>query len=753
IYPEPVDHSIRVTLKLEGSISSRLTAFVTDRETAFAMMEIILHDGENSFVYTMDKEALTWSEHTPHLYQLHLCLEQSEESVEESVFSFGLRKFAATDKYFTINGSRTFLRGKHEGMIFPMTGHAPTDVASWLKVLGTAKDYGINHYRFHTCCPPEAAFAAADLLGIYMEPELPFWGTITEEGEENHDEKAQQYLIEEGYHILDEFGNHPSFVMMSLGNELWGSKKRLNEILGRYKKYDNRHLYTQGSNNFQFVPCILDNEDFFCGVRFSADRSFRGSYAMCDAPQGHIQMAAPDMLYSYDQMIRPASVTDDLHNSGEVTIQYGTGTKTVKMDASSEIIPTVPVVSHEIGQYAMSPDFSEIKKYTGVLKARNFEIFQERIDKEGMQPMAEPFFKASGRLAVECYKAEIEAALKSSELAGFQLLDLQDFSGQGTALIGILNAFMENKGLVTPSEWQQFCSDTVLMAELPKLVFQAGESVTIGVKLAVFGLMGVVDPEIELTISDGEEAMIPNTISTQGEYQNGVYHLCDFTLQLPEALRPSKLTVMLRIIGTDICNNYDIWLYPEIRWANKLEDIIITGNIREACDNLKLGKKVLLYPENLKEANSIQGTYCTDFWCYPMFRSISESMGKPVPIGTLGLFIDHTHPAFEFFPTEYYTTASWYDIVSNSRAVILDGKEIKPLVWTIDNFERNHRLGNLFELKVGEGKLFVCSSDLRQLTESYPAKWLEYSILRYIGSKEFEPKAEIRIEEVEQIFR
>ena len=70
------------------------------------------------------------------------------------------------------------LRGKHDGLIFPKTGYAPTDVNEWLRVLGIAKSYGINHYRFHTCCPPDAAFTAADLLGIYMEPELPFWGTI-----------------------------------------------------------------------------------------------------------------------------------------------------------------------------------------------------------------------------------------------------------------------------------------------------------------------------------------------------------------------------------------------------------------------------------------------------------------------------------------------------------------------------------------------------------------------------------------------
>lgn len=752
IYPNAAKKYIEVKVILNGADKDKLTASVSDEEKAFPKVEYQLLEGENSFTYYLDEMAESWSEHTPHLYQLHLELKQKEIQSEEYSFSFGLRDFKAAGKYFEINGIRTFLRGKHDGLIFPLTGHAPTDLKSWLKVLGTAKQYGVNHYRFHTCCPPEAAFSAADMLGIYLEPELPFWGTVTEEGEENHDEYAQQYLIEEGFRILDEFGNHPSFVMMSMGNELWGSKNRLYQILGRYKKYDTRHLYTQGSNNFQFMPCILENDDFFCGVRFSRDRLFRGSYAMCDAPQGHIQTMPPTLLYNYDQVIRPVNLLNEIAEGGEVTIQYGTGTKKVKMDTSQELISEIPVVSHEIGQYAMYPDFSEISKYTGVLKARNFEVFRKRLETKGLLSMAELFFKASGRLAVECYKAELETALKSDELAGFQILDLQDFTGQGTALIGVLNAFMENKGLISSQEWQQFCSDTVLLAELPGLIFTSGESVKIGIKLAVFQPEAIVRPRVELTISDGKEILISEEGDSQSEFFCGVYKLSDFTIKLPETVYPLKLNVNVRIIGTDIRNSYDIWIYPEVKSKDFDENIIITGNLTEACKSLKEGKKVLLYPENLNDTNSLPGTYCTDFWCYPMFRSISESMGKPVPIGTLGLLIDKEHSIFNYFPTEFYTTAEWYDIVSNSRALMLDDNDIVPVVWSIDNFERNHRLGNIFELKTGEGKLLVCTSDLRKLQGSNPAKWLEYSILKYMNSEEFEPKSKIGMDVLSNIF-
>ncbi|NLK22213.1 MAG: beta-glucuronidase [Epulopiscium sp.] len=732
IYPNVAQNSIEVKLTLNGSEKADMIAWTSCNQKAFSKSNYELLEGENTFTYYLDKRAQTWSEHNPQLYDLILKLKQNNETEDEYRFSFGLREFKAKGKYFEINGMRTFLRGKHDGLIFPLTGYAPTDVEEWIKILKMAKEYGINHYRFHTCCPPRAAFIAADILGMYMEPELPFWGIVTQEGEENHDETGQKYLIEEGFRILDEFGNHPSFVMMSMGNELWGSKNRINQILGDYRKYDNRHLYTQGSNNFQFMPCILENEDFFCGVRFSRDRLFRGSYAMCDAPQGHIQTMAPNTSYNYDEIIRPSNISEGETKGGNITIQYGTSTKTVKMDSSGEIIPEVPVVSHEIGQYAMYPDFSEVNKYLGVLKPRNFEIFKNRLEEKNMLHMADEFFKASGKLAVECYKLELETALRSNELAGYQILDLQDFSGQGTALVGILDAFMESKGLISSKEWRQFCYDKVILGELNKFIFTSEEMLIMPIKLACFNPKAIINPKIEFNISEGEHILISKEKTIRNQYFSGMHKLTDFKIKLPKVLEPKKLTLTIKISEADIKNAYDIWIYPQDIPSNRDEDIIITESIEEARKSLKEGKKVLYYPQDLDDMNSIEGTYCTDFWCYPMFKSISKSMGKPVPVGTLGLCIQNNHPIFNNFPTESHTTPQWYDIITNSRAMILDGENVEPIVWVVDNFERNHKLGIIYELTIEEGKLLVCTSNLRRIKNSHSAKWLEYSIIQQL---------------------
>ncbi|WP_214626053.1 glycoside hydrolase family 2 TIM barrel-domain containing protein [Paenibacillus agaridevorans] len=374
-----------------------------------APLMVAVSGGELEVVYALGDDAQLWSDASPNLYELKLRLVSDGGALlDERNIVAGLRDFRADGDKFTINGAKTFLRGKHDGLIFPLTGYAPTTLEEWLRILGISKSYGINHYRFHTCCPPEAAFEAADILGIYMEPELPFWGTVTEEGDEKHNEAEQQYLIREGFEILRAFGNHPSFVMMSLGNELWGSKSRIAKIMRGYKAYDSRPLYTQGSNNFQFVPVILEEDDFYCGVRFSRDRLFRGSYAMCDAPLGHIQTDKPSTMKDYDEQIVPSGLGGDggTDGGGELQIQYGTEAITVKAEAASELIPSIPVVSHEIGQFGMYPNYAEIEKYDGPLKARNFELFRERLEIKGMGHLADKFFQSSGKLAVECYKED-----------------------------------------------------------------------------------------------------------------------------------------------------------------------------------------------------------------------------------------------------------------------------------------------------------------------------------------------------------
>jgi len=750
-YSQPTNTSIiveGVAKSLDGygdRIATQSFDIITDENS---MVEVTLELGEH---------AQLWSEYNPVIYEL--CVRSMGGQI---CTSFGLREFSKDEHNFLINGTPTILRGKHDGLIFPITGYAPTTVEEWIKVLKISKSYGINHYRFHTCCPPDEAFTAADLLGIYMQPEINFWGTLAGVGEEGYKEDEQNFLIQEGFRILDTYGNHPSFVMFSLGNELWGNKDRMNQILKDYKAVDKRHLYTQGSNNFQWYPCIVEEDDFFSGVRFSIDRQIRGSYAMCDKPLGHVQTMKPSASINYDSSIFPATMKSNdsaVDENGYIKIQYGTGVKLIKADElGQEFVPNVPVVSHEVGQYETFPNFNEIDKYTGVLKARNFEVFKERLEDKGMLPLADKFFNASGKLAVECYKTELESAFRSKYIAGFQLLDIQDFSGQGTALVGILDAFMDSKGTVSAKEWRSFCSDAVLLGEFGKYIYEEDENFNCNVLLSYYRPTKLENKSVTWKLSDGEAVINEGIISIPFN-SFGLVNLGSIELNMPSCKNPMKLTFILSIEDTDIEKHYTFMVYPKKKEVSLSEIVTIndtklniTNELDVALDKLSNGERVLFLPNEIKE--KIQGFYCTDFWCYPMFRTISESMGREIPVGTMGLLIDNKHKSLSKFPSDYYSTPQWYNIVTHSDCAILDGtpKDFYPIVQMIDNFERNHKLGILFECNVGEGKLLVCTSRLSEISNEPEVKQFAESIITYATSKDFYPNKSISIETLKNIF-
>ncbi|MCR2805753.1 sugar-binding domain-containing protein [Paenibacillus soyae] len=765
VYPNVSDRSVRIVSELVGdaagvhAVVSAASFNGGDSRHEAEERTYALESQELTIDYPLGEEALLWSDAEPNLYRLRVSLQGADgEKLGAEELTVGLREFKAAGDKFTINGAKTFLRGKHDGLIFPLTGFAPTDVEEWERILRIAKSYGMNHYRFHTCCPPEAAFEAADRVGIYMEPELPFWGTITDESDERHNQAEQDYLVSEGFAMLEAFGNHPSFVMMSLGNELWGSKTRISEILQAYKAFDARPLYTQGSNNFQWVPVILEEEDFFCGVRMSRERLFRGSYAMCDAPQGHVQVDPPSTMKDYDEALFPSSAgagPGASGEAGEIQIQYGTEARTVQAEAADDqLIPSVPVVSHEIGQYATFPDFREIEKYTGPLKARNFEIFRERLEAKGLGHLAERYFECSGKLAADCYKEELEAAFRTKHLAGFQLLDLQDFSGQGTALVGMLDAFMDSKGLISPEEWRTFCSDAVLLARFEKFNYEAGETFEAGVELVYYRQTPVDGLRLQWELNDGQSRIAEGETEIAAASGETNIDIGRIGLTLPSVTAMTRLELLLSIPGTDIRKSYSLWVYPSAQEKLDLTGApLFTELTDEAVRLLEQGAGIILLPKPDTISKSIEGTYATDFWCYPMFRSISESMNRPVPVGTMGLLIENTHPVFKDFLSEEHSTYPWWSIVMNSRSVILDdvAPSLNPIVQTIDNFERNHKLGLLSECRVGNGRVLFGALDADSLMSTLEGRQLLRSMIGYAKSGEFAPDASLTLDELRQL--
>ena len=756
-FPSVKNHSVAVKGILHGAsaadirISASLCLYPGTDGISYPVPETVpVHaDSDGSFEFTvpLPQNVPLWNAHQPAIIELKLSLANGECT---SMY-IGMREFTANGNHFEINGVPVMLRGKHDALVFPQTGYAPTDIDAWMHIMQIYKNWGINHVRFHTCCPPAAAFEAPDVHGNFLEPELPFWGTIDAEGGEQYHAKEQAYLIREGLRICKAYGNHPSFCMFSLGNELCGSPERLGEIIRTLREADPRPLYTSGSNNFQHFPLQIPEEDFWTGVRTGKGMLLRGSYAMCDAPLGKIQTHAPSANWNYTDFLtvpNPAAAKS-AQTPDDLLIQKGTEIEHVHAVSQTDaFVPSVPVITHEIGQYACYPDYDEIAKYIGVLMPHNLERYRSRLQAAGMGNMEKRFYRCAGSLSRDCYKMEIEAAMRTPELAGFQLLDLQDYPGQGSAPVGMLNVFLENKGFIQPEQWRNFCGDLVPLAMFDSYVLRAGHRFR--VRYAVRNFRQKLTAQSYVVLLTCGRQVIARSTGVIPSPSPGFLPLggANFSLRA-DLMGEAELT--FEIPGARVKNTWQLGIIPPPKEVSEA-GVYVAHSFADAKPYLDRGEDVLLLPYTVK--NAVTGQYCTDFWNYRMFRQISESMGKPEPVGTLGLCIQADHPIAKAMFSKEYATPQWYTPVTHADCAVLDfaPEGYCPIVQMIDNVERCHRLGLIFEAKVGNGRLLVCTVRLHEAPDDPSVNRLHHALIDYIRSHEFMPAARLDENKLAEMF-
>ena len=733
LYPDVAKKVVtaRVTLRNpdkgagKGILSFYAEAWNTDKQhkTPVQTVEVDWTKPEQELELALGDKALLWSEFTPSLYRFSVSL-KTDQSVDTEQATFGLRDFKTKGRQFTMNGKTTFLRGKHDACVFPLIAHTAMDVETWRHYFQVAKQYGINHYRFHSWCPPEACFEAADIEGIYLQPELPIWGNI-----DIDDTELCDYLLKEGRNLHRAYSNHASFVMFGLGNEMSG-EEGLAMLIQTFKKEDNRHIYSSGSNNYLGFKGKQANEDYFttCRVGREGDKQFnthaRASFSFADAYDG-----------GYLNHTYPNSEMDF---------------------SSANVLCDVPIISHETGQFQVYPNYEEIKKYTGVLKPRNFEIFKKRLEEAGMINLAYDFMMASGKWSALLYRADIEMNLRTSEWGGFQLLDLQDYPGQGSAYVGILDAFMESKGLIAPEEWRHFCSEVVPLFCTEKFCWTNDEALTGEVEIANYSESDLNSKQLSWTLTDSKQQVLDKGVLPLQVKQGELAKVGTLKPAIASVRKAEKVTLALSIDGTPYRNDYSLWIYPAAdKEVAPSEDICVTDDLDAHLKYLTEGGKVLWFPSKDKHKDqTVGGLFQTDYWNYRMFRTICENLDRPVSPGTLGILTDPGHPALADFPTEFHTNWQWFPIIKQSYPMILDrlSDDYRPIVQVIDNVERNHKLGLLFEFKVGNGKLLVCMSDLKAVQDKPEARQFYRSILEYMESSAFAPSYSLSAKDLQDLF-
>ena len=736
VLPDVDSKTARVCLGLldckpeqKATVTLTATAFNTDKQHVVMgePVSIVLSDKdwvEPEITLNMGDDMLLWDEFNPQLYKLEVEVKTQDGRVSKKETVFGMRKIEIKDKMFYVNGREIMLRGTVENCDFPNTGYPPMDVDTWVKLFKQCKSYGLNHMRFHSYCPPEAAFIAADMTGFYIQPEGPSWpnhGVRLGRGE-----PIDTYLMDESIAIANEYGNHPSFTFFAFGNEPAGNWVPWStEHVAKMKEYDPRHLY--------------------CGFSVGGGWAWQpgSEYAVKAGARGLNEWTkrAPESIVNFEKNI-------SMYNGKDMP--------------NTPI--TMPFVSHETGQWCVFPNFDEIPKYTGVNKAKNFEIFRDLLTDNGMKERATDFFMASGKLQALCYKAEIERTLRTPKYAGFQLLSLNDYSGQGTALVGVTDVFFDSKPYISASEFRQFCSPIVPLAKIAKFTYQNDETFEADIELSQYSDKELknVAPKWEIRKAPKRQGNIM-LLNLEPPYAHGTLPARDLpvggnidlgkiSVPLADITEPTRLTLSVSIPGTDAYNHWNFWVYPtktekETAWVPK--DVYVTDSLdAKAMKTLNKGGKVLICAAGkVTYGKEVVQQFTPVFW--------NTSWFKMRPPHTTGIYVEFTHPIFDLFPTEYHSDMQWWELVNRAQVMQFTDfpTEFQPLVQSIDTWFVSRKIGMLFEANVGKGKLVMTTMDItNNLDKRIVARQMREAILTYMQSDKFKPKWTIESQQISDLF-
>lgn len=700
----------------------------TDKEENPKTMEIWFRD------LPLRENVKLWDEDEGNLYEMAVTLdngmsaEDKGGSTAECRTRFGIRSFGDNGSgRLALNGRAIFLRGEANCAEYPETGHPPMTIPEWKEMLLKYRSYGINFVRFHSHCEPEAAFAAADELGMLLQPELSHWDPKDAFGTE----ESYRYYRAELVDLLKTYANHPSFVMLTLGNELQAQdegRERMRELVRTAKRMDPTRLYANGSNAFYGEEGCDPESDFYTS-QSCKDVVIRGTFS---GMRGYLNENYPSADRTYDEAM------------AEIRKEY-----------------QKPVFSFEVGQFEVLPDFEELESFHGISDPVNLKLIKKRVEERGLLPTWEKYVEATGELSRLAYREEIEAAMRTRELSGISLLGLQDFPGQGTALVGMMNSHLEPKpyDFARPERFREFFQECRILVKLPHYTYEAGERLIAEVEAANFGKRNIegvfcwtlagkksvsengnCEPaEIKsknTVIATGEDTEI--TICRPGSYTE--VGSLDIPLDFVE--KNTALTLKVRI--GDSISAYPIWVYrkttpvcPENVYETRAFDV----KTREILQN---GGRVYLSPDADKESlpNSIKTQFTTDFWSVGTFADQEGGMGQ---------LIDTEHPIFKEFPTDFHTDWQWW-IMATKRAVILP-HPMKTIITEMDSYAFLRPMAQMIEFRCLKGKVLLSTMELHK-SQQYPeVRALQASIYTYLSGENFEPAEEITEEELSMLVR
>ena len=673
-----------------------------------------------------------WSPQHPRLYALKLAVFVRRPGRtlgrDELSVPVGVRSFEPDARHrLSLNGKRIFLRSEANCAAWPETGHPPMDAGTWKGILKRYQAYGVNCVRFHSHCPPEAAFTAADEVGMLMQPELSHW----DPEHAFEDDISFDYYRTELREIQRALGHHPSFVMLTLGNELACDEKgqeRMETLVREARNFLPDRLYARGSNAFYGAKGCDPESDFYTAQNF-------GKHQM------RAISAAGDSEHPTEK-VRIKGYLNNLYPSAKMNYSEG-------MAAMRERV-SQPMFSFEVGQYEVLPDFHELEQFRGVTEPVNYRIIQRRAERKGLLHIWDRMTEASGELALIGYREEAEAVLRTPAMSGISLLSLQDFPGQGTALVGMMNAHLQPKSFdfARPERFEAFFRDAMPLPELERYTYFAGETLRADIRAVNYGQRAISGTLVmEMHDADGsclERREWPGFRAPAGE--SAITAAAEIPLPRMERAAVLRIELFLKERSKRFRSERRIWVYPEEpeeAFGEVLAARKLTG---ETLKQLEAGARVLLEPTSDKTSfpEGIFGQFTTDFWSVGTF---------PQQEGGMGLLIDAAHPVFREFPTSFHTDYQWW-LMAGQRAAQLPDERLADgmIVRQMDSYAQLRTLAMLMEFRVGKGRLLISTMGLKDLPQKPEVRALRNALIRYTKSEAFEPKVSVTAAELTQLF-
>ncbi len=630
-----------------------------------------------------------------------------------------------------------FLRGYVDCCIFPQTGYPVWDIEHYRRQFAIAKSYGFNHVRFHSWTPPEPLWQAADEAGMLAQTELPHWSRFYDHAEVEPPAEVHGFLTRELERILPALNPHPSWVMLSNGNELIENADghpRLTELVERAKALDSTRLYT-------------DNTGF----------------GKLPAPSRKVDYYIQSCNWHPPKKIYDAASNDTTQDFSAITA-----------------LTDAPMIGHEHGQFTMYARPQEAAKFTGVITPAYLLAVTETLEAKGMSGRIDAYIQASGTHMVRTYKENIERARRTRDLSGFQLLDIRDFPGQGHATTGILDVFWDSKGLIEPERFAEFNRAVALLMRAPSPTFWNGQTAAVEVEVSNFGreaISGAVKWALR-----SETNTISGELDAPDADAGKLTALGRLEIPIPEDEKAHAWELVVEFGGAR--NRWHLWTYPyprvpeqagaissrlrdlrgAIPGANYRDDFFGIGIFKDGrlpesrlaisdrltgrvLQYLYDGGSVWLMPGAKALHSFVPTRYLPPFWSYLWFPdNVSNVMGMLI----------HEHPALANFPHDGCSDWQWYSLVNDAPAICLDSVPfIEPMVEVIDNFNRAKRLAYAFEAQVGAGRLLVSTWRLTDPAVSGrpEARFLLSELIDYLLSEQFAPDQGLTVGELMGLLR